>query len=83
MDDSSCLIAIERALSSKLDDARDAIVNKLVDILGIYKSHVQGSAPGSTPQLTAPNNLKLLPLLALCLIKHVSFFLLFHRCSTN
>ncbi|CDH49202.1 protein transporter sec24 [Lichtheimia corymbifera JMRC:FSU:9682] len=62
--------AIERALSSKLDDARDAIVNKLVDILGIYKSHVQGSAPGSTPQLTAPNNLKLLPLLALCLIKH-------------
>lgn len=66
------LIAIERALSSKLDDARDAIVNKLVDILGIYKSHVQGSAPGSTPQLTAPNNLKLLPLLALCLIKHVS-----------
>ncbi|CEP13329.1 hypothetical protein [Parasitella parasitica] len=62
--------AVERALSSKLDDARDAIVNKLVDLMGVYKTHVLGSGQGSTPQLTAPDNLKLLPLLALCLIKH-------------
>ncbi|KAG2228581.1 hypothetical protein INT48_000001 [Thamnidium elegans] len=62
--------AVERGLSSKLDDARDAIVNKLVDIMGVYKTHVLGSGSGSTPQLTAPDNLKLLPLFALGLIKH-------------
>ncbi|CAO3642967.1 unnamed protein product [Mucor fragilis] len=62
--------AVERGLSSKLDDARDAIVNKLVDLMGVYKAHVLGSAQGSTPQLTAPDNLKLLPLFALGLIKH-------------
>ncbi|KAI9315475.1 hypothetical protein BX666DRAFT_1955853 [Dichotomocladium elegans] len=61
---------VERGISSKLDDARDLVLNKVVDILGIYKSHVLGSGPGSTPQLTAPSNLKLLPLLALGLIKH-------------
>jgi protein transport protein SEC24 len=53
-----------------LDDARDAIVNKLVDLMGVYKTHVLGSGQGSTPQLTAPDNLKLLPLFALGLIKH-------------
>ncbi|RCI06490.1 COPII subunit [Rhizopus stolonifer] len=62
--------AVERGLTSKLDDARDAIVNKVVDLMGVYKTHVLGSAQGSTPQLTAPENLKLLPLLALGLIKH-------------
>ncbi|KAG2212669.1 hypothetical protein INT47_000646 [Mucor saturninus] len=62
--------AVERAITSKLDDARDAIVNKIVDILGVYKTHVLGSGQGSTPQLTAPDNLKLLPLFALGLIKH-------------
>ncbi|KAF1803404.1 hypothetical protein FB192DRAFT_1469896 [Mucor lusitanicus] len=62
--------AVERGLSSKLDDARDAIVNKIVDLMGVYKAHVLGSAQGSTPQLTAPDNLKLLPLFALGLIKH-------------
>ncbi|RCH82676.1 COPII subunit, partial [Rhizopus azygosporus] len=62
--------AVERGLTSKLDDARDAIVNKLVDIFGVYKTHVLGSGQGSTPQLTAPDNLKLLPLLALGLLKH-------------
>jgi protein transport protein SEC24 len=30
--------AVERTIQSKLEDARDAIVNKLVDILGTYKS---------------------------------------------
>ncbi|EIE85083.1 hypothetical protein RO3G_09793 [Rhizopus delemar RA 99-880] len=64
--------AVERGLTSKLDDARDAIVNKVVDLLGVYKTHVLGSGQGSTPQLTVPDNLKLLPLLALSLIKHDS-----------
>ncbi|KAG1239596.1 hypothetical protein G6F68_018481 [Rhizopus microsporus] len=46
--------AVERGLTSKLDDARDAIVNKVVDLLGVYKTHVLGSGQGSTPQLTFP-----------------------------
>ncbi|KAI9015886.1 Sec23/Sec24 trunk domain-containing protein [Phycomyces nitens] len=61
---------VERALSSKLDDARDAIVNKLIDMMGVYKTHVLGSGHGATPQLTAPENMKMLPALAFALIKH-------------
>ncbi|CEG79732.1 Putative Zinc finger Sec23/Sec24-type protein [Rhizopus microsporus] len=38
--------AVERGLTSKLDDARDAVVNKLVDIFGVYKTHVLGSGQG-------------------------------------
>ncbi|KAI8974304.1 hypothetical protein BDB01DRAFT_806986 [Pilobolus umbonatus] len=62
--------AVERALTSKLDDAREAIINKLVDLMSVYKSQVLGSAQGSVAQLSFPDNLKLLPLLCLCLIKH-------------
>ncbi|KAI7869365.1 Sec23/Sec24 trunk domain-containing protein [Spinellus fusiger] len=61
---------VERALSSKLDDARDAIVNKLIDMVGVYKTHVLGSAQGTLTQLTVPENMKLLPALAFALIKH-------------
>ncbi|KAJ2963416.1 hypothetical protein NQZ79_g1574 [Umbelopsis isabellina] len=62
--------AVERGLTSKLDDARDAIVNKVVDLLGVYKTHILGSGSGSTPQLTLSDNLKLLPVLTLGLLKH-------------
>ncbi|GAB5591350.1 COPII subunit [Umbelopsis nana] len=62
--------AVERGLTSKLDDARDAIVNKVVDLLGVYKTHILGSGSGSTPQLTVSDNLKLLPALTLGLLKH-------------
>ncbi|CAG8709270.1 14480_t:CDS:10, partial [Acaulospora morrowiae] len=63
--------AVERSLSSKLEDARDALSNKMVDILGAYKSGVLGSQVGASPQLQICNNLKLLPLLSLALLKHV------------
>ena len=66
------IAAVERGLTSKLDDARDAIVNKVVDLLGVYKTHILGSGSGSTPQLTVSDNLKLLPALTLGLLKHVS-----------
>lgn len=64
-------IGIERGLTSKLEDARDAIVNKTIDILGVYKSQVLGFGKASSPQLSVPSNLKLLPLLALSLVKNV------------
>ncbi|KAI9221027.1 protein transport protein SEC24 [Blastocladiella britannica] len=62
--------AQERVLESKFEDARDAIINKVVDILGTYKSGVSGNSSHSAAQLTAPENLKLLPVLALGLSKH-------------
>ena len=68
----TCLLAkmaIERALTSKLEDARDALVNKCVDILGVFKSNFSSS--GHNAQLLAPDNLKLLPLMVLSILKNV------------
>ncbi len=53
-----------------MEDARDALVNKCVDILGVYKTHVLGS--GQNPQLMALPTFKFLPMLTLGLIKHVT-----------
>lgn len=64
--------AVERGMNSKLDDARDALTNKCVDILGVYKTHMTASSSGATPNLQICDNLKLLPLLTLGMLKHVS-----------
>lgn len=63
--------AVERSLSSKLEDARDAVLNKMVDILGVYKAHMTSSGSGATGQLQISDNLKMMPLLILGLMKHV------------
>lgn len=55
-------------MSSSLSDARDALVNAVVDPLSAYSSAVS-SVPRST--LTAPSSLKLLPLYVLALLKQV------------
>ncbi|KAF9900060.1 COPII subunit [Linnemannia zychae] len=62
---------VERGMNSKLDDARDALTNKVVDILGVYKTHMTASSSGATPNLQICDNLKLLPLLTLGMLKHV------------
>ncbi|KAG0088911.1 COPII subunit [Podila epicladia] len=64
--------AVERGMNSKLDDARDALTNKCVDILGVYKTHMTASSSGATPNLQISDNLKLLPLLTLGMLKHVA-----------
>jgi len=64
--------AVERSMSSKMEDARDALTNKLVDILGTYKSTMTSSGAGASAQLAISENLKMLPLLVLGLLKHVS-----------
>lgn len=63
--------AVERAMSSKLEDARDAVVNKLVDVLKVYKDTMTSAGGGASAQLAIPENLKLLPLLCCGLVKHV------------
>ncbi|GJJ77306.1 protein transport protein SEC24 [Entomortierella parvispora] len=64
--------AVERGMNSKLEDARDALTNKCVDILGVYKTHLTASSSGAAPNLQICDNLKLLPLLTLGMLKHVA-----------
>ena len=55
-------------MSSSLSDARDALLNAVVDGLGVYRDTV------STLQqhgLMAPDNLRLFPLYVLALLKQV------------
>lgn len=65
--------AVERSMQSKLEDARDAVTNKMVDILGAYKATMTSSASGPSPQLVISDNMKYLPLMMLGLLKHVSW----------
>ncbi|POY75735.1 hypothetical protein BMF94_1145 [Rhodotorula taiwanensis] len=62
--------AVERSNQSKLEDARDAVHNKLVEILGTYKATMTNSGSGASPQLVAGDNMKFLPLLMLGLLKN-------------
>lgn len=64
--------AVERALSSRLEDARDALTNKVSDILTTYKNTMTGGGGGASAQLSLCENMKFLPLLVLGLLKHVS-----------
>lgn len=66
--------AVERSTQSKMEDARDAVLNKLVDILGTYKATMTSSGSGPSPQLVVAENMKFLPLLMLGLLKHVRPF---------
>lgn len=58
-------------MASKLEDARDAVTNKLVEILSTYKNTMTSSGAGASAQLSVSENLKMLPLLCLGLLKHV------------
>ncbi|KAF2687759.1 protein transport protein Sec24 [Lentithecium fluviatile CBS 122367] len=60
--------AVERALSSGLDAARDALQAKVIEILSTYRANLAG---GSSGGLTLPANLRALPVLFLGLIKNV------------
>ncbi|XP_034969330.2 protein transport protein Sec24B isoform X1 [Zootoca vivipara] len=68
-----CLLAnmaVDRSVSSSLSDARDALVNAVVDSLSAYMStasNIQQSA------LIAPNSLRLFPLYVLALFKQKAF----------
>lgn len=63
--------AVERSLTHKLEDSRDATVQKLVDILSSYKSSMTAAGAGASAQLAISENLKMLPILILGLLKNV------------
>lgn len=70
--------AVERSLSHKLEDARDAVFNKLVEILQTYKSSMTAAGAGASAQLAVGENLKMLPVLILGLLKNVRCFRVQH-----
>jgi protein transport protein SEC24 len=63
--------AVERALSSGLDAARDAIQAKIIELLQTYKKELGGGNMGGGG-LQFPANLRGLPMLFLGLMKNVS-----------
>ncbi|XP_014448631.1 protein transport protein Sec24B [Tupaia chinensis] len=68
-----CLLAnmaVDRSVSSSLSDARDALVNAVVDSLAAYGATVSSIQPST---LVAPSSLKLFPLYVLALLKQKAF----------
>ncbi|XP_021101045.1 protein transport protein Sec24B isoform X2 [Heterocephalus glaber] len=68
-----CLLAnmaVDRSISSSLSDARDALVNAVVDSLSAYGSTVSNLRHSG---LMAPASLKLFPLYVLALLKQKAF----------
>lgn len=63
--------AVERTLTHKLEDARDALFNKMVEILQAYKASMTAAGAGASAQLAISENLKMLPVLVLGLLKNV------------
>ncbi|XP_006869405.1 PREDICTED: protein transport protein Sec24B [Chrysochloris asiatica] len=68
-----CLLAnmaVDRSISSSLSDARDALVNAVVDSLSAYGSTVSNLQHSA---LIVPSSLKLFPLYVLALLKQKAF----------
>ncbi|KAI9350074.1 hypothetical protein DFJ73DRAFT_625330 [Zopfochytrium polystomum] len=63
--------AVEQSLSNNIDFARDNILNTLLALSNSYKSNF--TSQGQSSQLLLPENLSLLPLLSLGILKHTAF----------
>lgn len=65
-------MAVDRSLQSSISDARDAFINASTDVFSAYRI-AQNLPQGNQGQLIAPQNLALLPLYMMALLKHVAF----------
>ncbi|XP_030314759.1 protein transport protein Sec24A [Calypte anna] len=63
-------MAVDRSVSATLSDARDALVNAVIDSLSAYRSSVLSL---QQPGLMAPYSLRLFPLYVLALLKQKAF----------
>uniref|UniRef100_A0A8C0WSC0 Protein transport protein Sec24A n=2 Tax=Castor canadensis TaxID=51338 RepID=A0A8C0WSC0_CASCN len=63
-------MAVDRSVTASLSDARDALVNALIDSLAAYRSSVLSN---QQPGLMVPFSLRLFPLFVLALLKQKSF----------
>lgn len=64
-------MAVDRSVTSSLSDARDALINVCVDMLGVFKNTLQPSQ--CVGALMAPYSTRLTPLFILALLKHIAF----------
>ncbi|MBZ3869795.1 Protein transport protein Sec24A [Sciurus carolinensis] len=63
-------MAVDRSMTASLSDARDALVNAVIDSLAAYRSLVLSN---QQPGLMVPFSLRLFPLFVLALLKQKSF----------
>ena len=63
-------MAVEKAINNRLEDARDALINKCIDIFGVL---AQAMNTKQQPQVHATDNLRALPLLTLAMAKSPAF----------
>ena len=63
--------AVKQLLTDKFESSRDALYNSMVDILTAYKRSVTAAKSGASGQLALCENMKMLPVLILGLVKHV------------
>lgn len=61
-------MSVEKALNTKLEDAREALISKCIDILNAIRTHF---GIGQNLQLLVPENLRLLPLIVLGILKTI------------
>ena len=66
--------AVEKSLTHKLEDSRDALYSRMVEILTAYKSSMTAAGSGASAQLALCENMKMLPVLVLGLVKNVRSF---------
>uniref|UniRef100_A0A4W3HB43 SEC24 homolog A, COPII coat complex component n=1 Tax=Callorhinchus milii TaxID=7868 RepID=A0A4W3HB43_CALMI len=77
----TCLLAsmaVDRSILSSLSDARDALVNAVIDSLSTYRSAVLSQQQQQQPGVMCPASLQLFPLYVLSLLKQKAF-----RTGTN
>ncbi|XP_054166349.1 protein transport protein Sec24B-like [Oppia nitens] len=65
-----CKMAVDRSFQSSMSDAREALINSVVDILNTYRSVNSNTVSGG---LVMAASTKLMPLYVLALIKHIAF----------
>ena len=64
--------AVERCITHSLENSREAVFSKLVEIFTAYKGNMTAAGAGASAQLSISENLKMLPVLTLGLLKNVS-----------
>lgn len=67
-------LAIDKAITFKVRDGKDYLVQKTVAVCGAYEREVIGVSPSKGHQLSVCRSLSMLPAMTLALIKSVRIF---------
>lgn len=68
------LLAIDKAVTFKVRDGKEYLIQKALDICRAYSREVIGITPSKNTQMNICRSLSLLPAMILALIKSVGFF---------